>query len=267
MQQRVYSYRFIYSFISYVSWCFVGSRAWSNKGGKGRKIIAWARVKNEIQLLLGPQKKKSNFWSSHCVFWKQLQLLPAPCLPMTTFPSLLICFFSFTLLLHLQHPPPPPISLLDVPLHSRCTQTAPGFTWRQTVTHVIKWTRDYLFGVHQSSREFKDVTKSSKTPLKVEPRGVVWSILRMSGYTPLDTVADELVPSVHVKSHLQASSNNGDGIEYLNQSSVSEKSWRPPKITHHPGKGITSEWIVWPPQTRPGEVGWIEQDLICERSG
>lgn len=96
----------------------------------------------------------------------------------------------------------------------------------------------------------------------------------MSGYTPLDTVADELVPSVHVKSHLQASSNNGDGIEHLNQSSVSEKSWRPPKITHHPGKGITSEWIVWPtllkflpPQTRPGEVGWIEQDLICERSG
>lgn len=173
--------------------------------------------------------------------------------------------------------PPPPslsLSLLDVPFHSRCTQTVPGFTWRQTVTHVIKWTRDYLFGVHQSSGEFKELTKSSKTPLKVEPRGVVWSILRMSGYTPLDTVADELVPSVHAKSHLQAGSNSGDGIEHLHQSSVSEKSWRPPKITLHPGKAITSEWIVWktllkflPPQTRPGEVGWIEQDLICERSG
>lgn len=51
---------------------------------------------------MGPHKIKH--WSSDRIFWKQLQFLPAPCLPTTTFPSLLICFFSFRRLLHFQHP-------------------------------------------------------------------------------------------------------------------------------------------------------------------
>lgn len=66
----------------------------------------------------------------------------------------------------------------------------------------------------------------------------------MSGSTPLDTVADELVLSVHAKSDLQASDNSGDGIEHLNQSSI-RKELEPPKDNPLPPvKGITSEWIV-----------------------
>lgn len=91
------------------------------------------------------------------------------------------------------------------------------------------------------------------------------TILRMSGSTPLDTVADDLVPSDHAKSHFQASGNSGDGIEHPSQTYVSEKSWSPPKDNPlHPVKGITSEWTVRPsllkfllPQTKAGETGRI----------
>lgn len=63
------------------------------KEGKGEKSLPGQeqKMKSNCCRRIGPHKIQQ--WSSDRIFWKQLQFLSAPCLPTTTFPSLLIWFY------------------------------------------------------------------------------------------------------------------------------------------------------------------------------